>query len=51
MTVHPAEDVNMNDEDCIDELQFSLEDIRNAAKESNFNKGLGPDCFDGNLLH
>ena len=21
-----------------------------AMKSSNFNKGLGPDCFDGNLL-
>ena len=36
-------------EDC-DELAFSAEDIVNAAKESNFNKGLGPDCFDGNIL-
>ena len=29
---------------------FSTEDIINAAKVSNFNKGLGPDCFDGNIL-
>jgi hypothetical protein len=29
---------------------FSLEDIKDAMKQSNFNKGLGPDCFDGNLL-
>jgi hypothetical protein len=29
---------------------FSLEDIEGATKQSNFNKGLGPDCFDGNLL-
>ena len=29
---------------------FSLDDIRLATKQSNFNKGLGPDCFDGNLL-
>jgi hypothetical protein len=29
---------------------FSLENIRDATKQSNFNKGLGPDCFDGNLL-
>ena len=39
-----------DDDDCTDELQFSLEDINNAAKESNFNKGLGQDCFDGNIL-
>jgi hypothetical protein len=30
---------------------FSLDDIREAAKQSNFNKGLGPDCFDGNVLN
>jgi hypothetical protein len=29
---------------------FSLDDIREATKQSNFNKGLGPDCFDGNIL-
>jgi hypothetical protein len=49
--IDSTDDVEMNDDDdCTDELQFSLEDITNAAKESNFNKGLGPDCFDGNLL-
>jgi hypothetical protein len=29
---------------------FSLDDIVEATKQSNFNKGLGPDCFDGNLI-
>jgi hypothetical protein len=29
---------------------FSLDDIREATKQSNFNKGFGPDCFDGNIL-
>ena len=29
---------------------FSIEDIQEATKWSNFNKGLGPDCFDGNIL-
>ena len=29
---------------------FSVEDIKEATKQFNFNKGLGPDCFDGNLL-
>jgi len=49
--IDPTDDVEMNDDDdCTDELQFSLEDINNAAKESNFNKGLGQDCFDGNIL-
>ena len=29
---------------------FSVDDIANAAQCSNFNKGIGPDCFDGNVL-
>ena len=29
---------------------FRLADIAEAIKCSNFNKGLGPDCFDGNIL-
>ncbi len=29
---------------------FRLSDIIEAIKCSNFNKGLGPDCFDGNIL-
>jgi len=38
----------MSNEDEI--LMFSSEDIDNAINESNFNKGLGPDYFDGNLI-
>ena len=43
------------DDEMVDEMinttaLFSLEDIREATKQSNFNKGLGPDCFDGNIL-
>ena len=46
-----SDDQIVLDDDCVvDELPFSVEDILNAAKESNFNKGLGPDCFDGNIL-
>ena len=29
---------------------FSLTDLSEAVKCSNFNKGLRPDCFDGNIL-
>ena len=29
---------------------FKLSEITEAIKNSNFNKGLGPDCFDGNVL-
>ena len=43
------------DDEIVDEMinttaLFSMEDIREATKQSNFNKGLGPDCFDGNIL-
>ena len=40
----------MADESINTSAIFSLDDIRQATKQSNFNKGLGPDCFDGNLL-
>ena len=30
---------------------FRLADIKEAIKCSNFSKGLGPDCFDGNILY
>ena len=29
---------------------FSDLDVVEAIKASNFNKGLGPDCFDGSIL-
>jgi hypothetical protein len=29
---------------------FTVDDVVTATKCSNFNKGLGPDCFDGNVL-
>ena len=29
---------------------FSHEEVLEAVKSSNFNKGLGPDCFDGNVM-
>ena len=29
---------------------FSHEDVEQAIKASNFNKGLGPDGFDGTIL-
>ena len=28
---------------------FIVEDVVAATKCSNFNKGIGPDCFDGNM--
>ncbi len=39
------------EEDELDQIiPFSTEEVNTAAKVSNFNKGLGPDCFDGNVL-
>ena len=44
------EDANMIEESINTTALFSGEDIKEATKHSNFNKGLGPDCFDGNLI-
>ena len=29
---------------------FTQEEVLLAVRSSNFNKGLGPDCFDGNVM-
>jgi hypothetical protein len=29
---------------------FTKEEVIEANKCSNFNKGMGPDCFDGNVM-
>jgi hypothetical protein len=29
---------------------ITIDDVSTAAKSSNFNKGLRPDCFDGNMF-
>ena len=40
-----------SDEEMIDTASmFTVDDVVAATKSSNFNKGLGPDCFDGNML-
>ena len=48
----PGGDVNIEeDEEMINTMTtFTLDDLVAATKCSNFNKGLGPDCFDGNML-
>ena len=40
----------MADEQIDTTANFSIDDIRQATQQSNSNKGLGPDCFDGNVL-
>ena len=44
------EDIEMGEESINTTALFSVDDIRGAMKSSNFNKGLGPDCFDGNMM-
>jgi hypothetical protein len=56
---HMQVNINMEepeDDEMVDEMinttaMFILEDIREATRQSNFNKGLGPYCFDGNTLN
>jgi hypothetical protein len=44
------DDADMDDEVINTVSLFTVDDVADAAKCSNFNKGLGPDCFDGNML-
>jgi hypothetical protein len=48
----PGGDDNIEeDEEMINTTTtFTMDDVIAATKCSNFNKGLGPDCFDGNML-
>ena len=44
---------NSKEEDMVIDYSsglFKLSEITEAIKNSNFTKGLGPDCFDGNIL-
>ena len=50
LNIETKEDDEMVDEMINTTAIFSIDDIREATKQSNFNKGLGPDCFDGNIL-
>jgi hypothetical protein len=45
-----GENADMEDETINTTALFTIDEIREATKQSNFNKGLGPDCFDGNLV-
>ena len=54
MQQHLEESMTQNEEMADEQINttatFSVDDIREATKQSNFNKGLGPDCLDGNIL-
>jgi hypothetical protein len=43
-------DDNEDEEMINTQSMFTVDDVITATKCSNFNKGLGPDCFDGNVL-
>ena len=45
-----AQNEEMADEEIDTTATFSIDDIRQATQQTNFNKGLGPVCFDGNIL-
>jgi hypothetical protein len=49
-TVEEDEEMKEDEDDMYQVPMFSTQDVDNAAKVSNFFKGLGPDCFDGNIL-
>ena len=43
-------DMQINTDSRTNVTPFTLDEVNEAVKSSNFNKGLGTDCFDGNLL-
>ena len=43
--------VNANHSGNDNVTPFIREEVIEAIKSCNFNKRLGPDCFDGNVLH
>ena len=40
----------INTSNSNDVSTFTHEEVLEAVKSSNFNKGLGPDCFNGNVM-
>jgi len=42
--------MRINTSNSNDVSPFTQEEVLLAVKNSNFNKGLGPDCFDGNVI-
>jgi hypothetical protein len=50
MHIDTGSGMNKSPYSGISVIPFTREDVIEAIKCSNFNKGLGPDCFDGNVL-
>ena len=42
--------MRINTSNSNDVSPFTQEEVLLAVKSSNYNKGLGPDCFDGNVM-
>jgi hypothetical protein len=42
--------MRINTSNSNDVSPFAQEEVVLAVKSSNYNKGLGPDCFDGNVM-
>ena len=50
MRIDTGSGVNTSPNSGISVTLFTREEVTEAIKGSNFNKGLGPECFDGNVL-
>jgi len=48
--VDDDEVMRINTSNSDDVSPFTQEEVLLAVKSSNYNKGLGPDCFDGNVM-
>ena len=48
--VDDDEVMRINTSNNNDVSPFTQEEVLLAVKSSNYNKGLGPDCFDGNVM-
>ena len=50
MHIDTGSGINTSPYSGISVTPFTRGEVLEAIKSSNFNKGLGPDCFDGNVL-
>jgi len=48
--VEDDDDMRIDTNSSMSVSSFTKEEVYEASKSSNFDKGMGPDCFDGNIL-
>ena len=48
--VEDDDDMRIDTNSSMSVSPFTKEEVCEASKSSNFKKGMGPDCFDGNML-